>query len=52
MLDVKGSTFQTEAVSNNSLLILDDDQPVVSQTVEYTEGALSSPYFISSSLCD
>lgn len=42
----------TFAVANNSTFVLAPDEQLVSQTVEYTEGSSSSPYFIPSSLCD
>ncbi len=39
------------AVEANSTFLADMDQ-VVTQTVEYTQGSESSPYFIPSSLCE
>jgi hypothetical protein len=43
--------FKTLPDGNDSF-VLDADEPVVSGTVEYTEGTSSSPYFIPSSLCE
>ena len=53
MLDVLEPATQEnlDVVEDNSTFTANQD-PAVTQTIEYTQGSNSSPYFIPSSFCD
>jgi hypothetical protein len=52
MLREPNSRIQLEADERGSAFVIDTCEPVSSETIEYTEGQSSSPYFIPSSICD